>query len=147
MDRLSDYASREAGEEEPETRREKEMAATAKLLEDLKLAKENKAVNENKKDAANDNANGEGRKDGEDADTSKSEANGTPSETTKEEESTDGAMTPGTSTASLSDGKSILSQVKLFEIFYDQVVKLVNAQDLPIQDTTALLVSLANLAL
>ena len=37
--------------------------------------------------------------------------------------------------------------MKLYEIFYDQVVNLVHAQRLPIQDTTALLVSLANLAL
>lgn len=41
----------------------------------------------------------------------------------------------------------ILADVKLFVIFHEQVMNLVNAQKLPIQDTTALLVSLANLAL
>ena len=43
--------------------------------------------------------------------------------------------------------RGIPENIKLYEIFYEQVVNLVNAQRLPIQDTTALLVSLANLAL
>ena len=43
--------------------------------------------------------------------------------------------------------RGIPDNVKLYEIFFEQVTNLVNAQHLPIQDTTALLVSLANLAL
>lgn len=41
----------------------------------------------------------------------------------------------------------IPDDIKLYEIFYDQVVNLIKTRGLPIQDTIALLVSLANLAL
>ncbi|KAK3088981.1 retromer complex subunit Vps35, partial [Teratosphaeriaceae sp. CCFEE 6253] len=43
--------------------------------------------------------------------------------------------------------KGIPDNVKLFEIFYEQVVHIVGMQRLPIQDITSLLVSLVNLAL
>lgn len=43
--------------------------------------------------------------------------------------------------------RGIPSNVKLFEIFHEQVQTLVKMQRLPIQDTIGLLVSLANLAL
>ncbi|KKA17545.1 Vacuolar sorting protein 35, partial [Rasamsonia emersonii CBS 393.64] len=41
----------------------------------------------------------------------------------------------------------IPDDIKLYEIFYDQVVNLIKTRGLPIQDTIALLVSLVNLAL
>ncbi|CAZ79879.1 unnamed protein product [Tuber melanosporum] len=45
------------------------------------------------------------------------------------------------------EAEGIPEDVKLYEIFFKQVLNLVNAQNLPIQDIIALLVSLANLAL
>ena len=56
-------------------------------------------------------------------------------------------VTNGENTASKSSGKGIASSIKLYEIFYDQVVNLVKTRGIPIQDTIALLVSLVNLAL
>lgn len=41
----------------------------------------------------------------------------------------------------------MLADVKLYEIFYDQVINLVKTRELTIQDTMALLTSLVNLAL
>lgn len=44
-------------------------------------------------------------------------------------------------------GKRIPDNIKLYEIFFEQVTNLVSVQKLTIQDTTALLVSLVNLSL
>jgi vacuolar protein sorting-associated protein 35 len=58
------------------------------------------------------------------------------------------ADTEATETDSAVEKKrGIPSNVKLFEIFHEQVQTLVKMQRLPIQDTIGLLVSLANLAL
>lgn len=43
--------------------------------------------------------------------------------------------------------RGIPDNVRLFEVFHEQVIHLINMQRLPIQDITALLVSLINLAL
>jgi len=53
----------------------------------------------------------------------------------------------GDEAASKSSRTPSVGDVKLFEIFYDQVVNLVKARGLSIQDTMALLTSLVNLAL
>jgi vacuolar protein sorting-associated protein 35 len=53
----------------------------------------------------------------------------------------------GTNGSDEKEDSGIPSNIKLFEIFFEQVRNLVSAQHLAIQDTTALLVSLANLAL
>ncbi|KAH8695344.1 vacuolar sorting protein 35 [Talaromyces proteolyticus] len=45
------------------------------------------------------------------------------------------------------NGLKLTTDIKLYEIFYEQVVNLIKTRGLPIQDTIALLVSLANLAL
>ncbi|KAL1971189.1 hypothetical protein VTN77DRAFT_141 [Rasamsonia byssochlamydoides] len=49
--------------------------------------------------------------------------------------------------AAANGAKLIPEDIKLYEIFYDQVVNLIKTRGLPIQDTIALLVSLVNLAL
>ena len=51
------------------------------------------------------------------------------------------------SDAAIEKRRGIPSNVKLFEIFHEQVQTLVKMQRLAIQDTIGLLVSLANLAL
>lgn len=124
MDRLATYAQRESENQagkEVETKEQKQKAeeeATVRLLENLK-------VQETKVDSTAQ-TNG-----------------GSPTETStpapKSEESPL-PQTNGTKTGDIKD-------VKLFEIFFDQVVNLVRTRALPVPDTMALLTSLANLAL
>lgn len=137
MDRLSAYAAREAEEESPEEKEENEANATAKLLEQLKLRAEKQPTPE---------ANGEPREsaDSEADSTADSEATAV-----EQEEPPAAPVQPPTTTL---DGEStkhrgIPDNIKLFEIFHEQVASLVRLQRMPIQDTMALLVSLTNLAL
>ncbi|KAJ5293964.1 hypothetical protein PENANT_c009G06932 [Penicillium antarcticum] len=134
MDRLSSYAAREAeSATEPEARKQSEEEAVTRLLQKLEISKEAKEE-ESKKEATTD---------------SPSKENGTeepakestePSEPTKEEK--------GKEVENRDDAKpGIPAEIKLYDIFYDQVVSLIKTRALPIQDTMALLVSLVNLAL
>ena len=142
MDRLSAYAEREAESESPEDRKKLEEEATAKLFERLQLSKETKPFTGKSDKDDSGQTNG-----------TKSNGEGTP-ETLKPdnasaEESTATSITlePDSEPPTKTKQTGIPEDVKLYEIFYGQVTHLVNAQRLPIQDTIALLVSLANLAL
>ena len=142
MDRLSAYAEREAESESPEDRKKLEEEATAKLFERLQLSKETKPSKGKSDKDDSGQTNG-----------TKSNGAGTP-ETLKPdnasaEESTATSITlePDSEPPTKTKQTGIPEDVKLYEIFYGQVTHLVNAQRLPIQDTIALLVSLANLAL
>ena len=152
MDRLSSYASRESEAEPIEDRKRMEVEATARLLEKIKISKDAKSEDKNHKnnDAephANDQRNSE-------TDGALRESTETNGEHTNGEEATP-AKSEATSTSvedepdkrSSVKERSIPKDVKLYEIFYNQVTNLVQAQRLHIQDTMALLVSLANLAL
>lgn len=92
-----------------------------------------------------DQANGE-QTNGTPADSGESVARLTQAQSGKASED-EPAASGGDEELRATKGRGIPENVKLYEIFYEQVVNLVNAQRLPIQDTTALLVSLANLAL
>lgn len=123
MDRLSSYAIRDTDQaDDPAKKKEQEEEAVAKLLENFKLAEEKKAekakVEQNPEDGA-----------------APEEPTSAPESTTKpsEEQGTNGIKGP--------------TDIKLYETFYEQVVNLIKTRGLPIQDTIALLVSLANLAL
>ena len=135
MDRLSAYAQRESESESPEERRKTEEEATTKLLEQLRISKEHKESEQPKQQ------NG-GALDS--ADITAEEASIASSTT---------AVAPATETESSETdcepkkSRGIPDNVKLFEIFHEQVASLVKMQRLPIQDTIALLVSLTNLAL
>jgi vacuolar protein sorting-associated protein 35 len=140
MDRLSSYAQREAESESPEQRKKTEEESIARLLEQMRIEKDEKA------------------KDPEPAPT---QQNGDSLETSEvqppAEEATEDSSAPAEATAeetptTEADGeiekkRGIPNNVKLFEIFNEQVQTLVKMQRLPIQDTIGLLVSLANLAL
>ncbi|OQD93779.1 hypothetical protein PENSOL_c030G00783 [Penicillium solitum] len=138
MDRLSSYAAREADSTvEPQARKQSEEEAVTKLLQKLELAKETKP--EEPKEASTDSTD----------DTSKenSTENGeaeTPKESPEPAE-------PPTEEKQVENGDDtkpgIPAEIKLYDIFYDQVVNLIKTRALPIQDTMALLVSLVNLAL
>lgn len=141
MDRLSSYAARESESEPVEERKQTEEEATTKLLENLRIAKEakpeDKQAEEESKKTNGDQTNGDRVEE-----TAESSVN---ISSTKESESppeVDGEEKP-----LLKKNRGIPDNVKLYEIFYDQVVNLVSAQRLQIQDTIALLVSLTNLAL
>jgi vacuolar protein sorting-associated protein 35 len=139
MDRLSSYAQREAETESPEQRKKTEEESIAQLLEQMRIAKEQKAE---EPAAAAAQQNGDA-----------SEAQSGEEETPTEASSTTAVSVADTEVAETeTDGavekrRGIPSNVKLFEIFHEQVQTLVKMQRLPIQDTIGLLVSLANLAL
>ncbi|CAG7984346.1 unnamed protein product [Penicillium salamii] len=135
MDRLSSYAAKEAeGVAEPEAKKQSEEEAVTRLLEKLELAKETKATESKEESSA---------KEPED----KPAENGT-EESTKEDS---GSPEPAQQESKAENGDDtkpgIPAEVKLYHIFYDQVVNLIKRRALPIQDTMALLVSLVNLAL
>lgn len=135
MDRLSSYAAREADSTvEPQARKQNEEEAVTKLLQKLELAKETKA--EEPKDVSTDDTSKENGTENGEAETPKESPE--LAEPPREEKQVEngGDAKPG-----------IPAEIKLYDIFYDQVVNLIRTRALPIQDTMALLVSLVNLAL
>jgi vacuolar protein sorting-associated protein 35 len=161
MDRLSEYAERENSAEADRDRETAESEALAKLLEKVKLAKENPPEPKAAPEAVGEpDAEAEGAKPEE---TNGDETQESAKDTTAEagEESV-GASGDDSSTLADNAAPSIAEtettavngqddtaapNVQLYEVFYAQVKNLVEAQRLPIQDIIALLVSLTNLAL
>jgi vacuolar protein sorting-associated protein 35 len=143
MDRLSSYAARESEAAPAEDRQKSEEDAVAKLLEKVRLSQEKKVEEpvaaEPNGDKAAPKANGAGE-----AASKEPELEAAP--TNKEEAQAEPVLEP-VNGADDKKSRGIPENIKLYEIFFEQVMNLVNAQHLPIQDTTALLVSLANLAL
>ncbi|KAL4945049.1 hypothetical protein BDV06DRAFT_185895 [Aspergillus oleicola] len=130
MDRLSSHAAREnETSTDPETRQKREEEAVTKLLENLKVSEETKDKSQEQTAESTTQENG---------------VEQTPAET---EETTQPAKEP-TANGGDEDQKPTAPQdVKLYDIFYEQVVNLIKSRGLPIHDTMALLVSLVNLAL
>ena len=124
MDRLSSFAQREAENTSPEARQHAEEEAVTRMLEKISLQEEKKP-------------------DSKPAD-EKPQTNGDQKESPKEPppESTEEPTEPVNGEESKGIG-----DVKLYEIFYEQVVNIVKTRGLTIQDTMALLTSLVNLAL
>ncbi|KAL8793005.1 MAG: hypothetical protein Q9195_004409 [Heterodermia aff. obscurata] len=141
MDRLSSYAARESESEPNAERKKTEEEAVSRLLEKLKISKESKestptetlqvkAPNGDKADNDEPAAKDAGAAD---------DQIPTEAEPAAAKEPSDEAL--------LKRNRGIPENVKLYEIFYEQVTNLVSAQRLHIHDTMALLVSLSNLAL
>ncbi|CAK7267731.1 retromer complex subunit Vps35 [Sporothrix epigloea] len=161
MDRLSNYAEREALSRPNENREKMEEDALSSLLEKIKLgpnavdsapdAAATAAAGTDKgftadSEAATDSSTAENT-DGQAAATD-SQATGETSETTAN--GNDNAATPTGEQAAdgtASGFRGIGGNIHLYEVFFNQVKQLVYAQQLPIQDTIALLVSLTNLSL
>ncbi|KAL8944532.1 MAG: hypothetical protein Q9211_000543 [Gyalolechia sp. 1 TL-2023] len=141
MDRLSTYASKESETEPQEDRQQNEQNAVAKLLDDLRISRETKQKELGKKQVSAKQPNGE-QANGDSNGISKGVDEGQ----LKEADETDASETNGDH-GPQKKHRGIPDNIKLYEIFYGQVTSLVNAQRLQIQDTIALLVSLANLAL
>lgn len=129
MDRLSSYAARDSDTAEKSSDDE----AVSKKLEKANLD-DTTADSAGEADVEKTNATETGE-------TSEEPTKDTGSEVTAVEES---ATTNGETNGSQ---VKIPGDIKLYEVFYEQVVNLVQTRKLPIQDTMALLVSLANLAL
>ncbi|QKX57262.1 uncharacterized protein TRUGW13939_04371 [Talaromyces rugulosus] len=124
MDRLSSYAIRDADQtDDPAKKKENEEEAVAKLLENFKLAEDKKA---------------------EEVKAEPAQENGDKTEEEPAQHAEEGSKTPEQTDT---NGSNLTTDIKLYEIFYEQVVNLIKTRGLPIQDTIALLVSLANLAL
>ncbi|KIW12192.1 hypothetical protein PV08_09468 [Exophiala spinifera] len=128
MDRLSTYAQRESESSSEEDRRKAEEEAAIRMLEKIDLNQDAKPAPA--AEPASPNTNGTEPK--------------SPSESHPVESEPSTPATPATNGDKTANG---VGDVRLFEIFYEQVVSLVKTRSLPIQDTMALLTSLANLAL
>ncbi|KAF2645073.1 vacuolar protein sorting-associated protein 35 [Massarina eburnea CBS 473.64] len=141
MDRLSAYAQRESESESPEERKKTEEEAIANLLEQLKIQKEHKPTDPEPTSPATQ----------QNGDSSSSDAQTSTEETSLASPASAGEILPVTETTEpdgeIEKSRGIPKNVKLFEIFHEQVATLVKMQRLSIQDTIGLLVSLANLAL
>jgi vacuolar protein sorting-associated protein 35 len=127
MDRLSAFAKRETEDRTPEQRKRDEDESVVRLLEKIHLsASEPKQQNGDQHDEPNDAAS------------ETTTAVGTEASVETLKADADGAG---------DKSKVLPSDVKLFEIFHEQVISLVKLSRLPLWDTIALLVSLTNLAL
>lgn len=142
MDRLSSYAAREAELESPEDRKQREEKATTGLLEKLRVSKDNEKPRAKVDGIGGKQTNGEQVNGDKPTEAQSSEVGGRPGRDSKQSVTSENGDKPLSSKE-----RGIPEDVKLYEIFYEQVVNLVNAQRLHIQDTIALLVSLSKLAL
>jgi vacuolar protein sorting-associated protein 35 len=130
MDRLSAYAARESEAMSPEQKQKKESEAVARLLGKV-------SISDSSADASDKQANGDAL-----------HKLNEPAESTPEPTAVDMALAAKAKTDGQNNNiKGIPDDIKLFEIFHEQVMSLAKLQRLPLCDTIALLVSLTNLAL
>ncbi|KAK6066709.1 vacuolar sorting protein 35 [Seiridium cupressi] len=149
MDRLSAYAERESQVEQSDDRGKLEEDALAELLEKVRLGKEQQETKPQPAESS-ESANGDEHTNGDASEAPAEESAESATETAPSVADTE-------ATAVDVDGeqpeqpskkeRGIPKDVKLYEIFFEQVNNLVAVQHLAIQDTIALLGSLANLAL
>lgn len=137
MDRLSTFAQRESETSSPEDKQKAEEDAVVRLMEKTSISKDTKPDSIVKDGDATADSQTNGTTKG---DETTSEAN----ESIASEATT--AVNGGGTTLNESMTAST-TEVKLYEIFYEQVINLVKTRGLSIQDTMALLTSLMNLAL
>ncbi|SCZ99747.1 BZ3501_MvSof-1269-A2-R1_Chr12-2g03449 [Microbotryum saponariae] len=144
IDRLAAYAAREAENESPEERQQQEEEAARRLLREVKRQREKAKLDADGRSLL---AGSSGSVDGE---TDAWGAEIVPPE--QDEVSQDDALidgvVPTVPAHTVRKFRGIPENVRLFEVFWQQVVELIKARpDLSIQDITALLVSLVNLSL
>ncbi|KDQ17518.1 hypothetical protein BOTBODRAFT_29698 [Botryobasidium botryosum FD-172 SS1] len=147
IDRLAAYAAREAENEDPEETRRQEEAAARRLAERVRLQKQQR--NREKSSEATDSeithTDGWGSPRSPVIAEGTVNGNGIGIGDVDTEKASKGKEREG---APVKKFRGIPENVKLFEVFWHQVVELIKARpDLSIQDITALLVSLVNLSL
>ncbi|GAA5980497.1 hypothetical protein JCM11641_003413 [Rhodosporidiobolus odoratus] len=154
IDRLAAYAAREAENESPEERKRGEEEAARKLVEEVrKRRKANAAAASGRAVDEKTGTEEEEEKEGWGAAVNALPPSHSTAAVAGETEGDDGKIEGRTPHRIGEDGqvkkfRGIPEDVKLFEVFWEQVVGLIKARpDLSIQDITALLVSLANLSL
>ncbi|KAI0641093.1 vacuolar protein sorting-associated protein 35 [Trametes meyenii] len=157
IDRLAAYAAREAENEDPEETKRQEEAAAKRLAERVKEARlrHNVQAPSATADSVTAVSNEWGsaptspvvsEKPTESAEPTSPTANGT-AEGGESEKNGKGKEKEGEA-EQVRKFRGVPENVKLFEVFWHQVVELIKARpDLSIQDITALLVSLTNLSL
>lgn len=145
MDRLSDYAEREAEGETAEDRARLEEEALAQLLEQVKVGHEEPQPTKYEPGSPI-GTNGD-RPEGEASPTAETTPTESEPASSVAETDTTAVNGNGSEPAPAARRRGIPDNVPLYDIFFGQVQHLVEAQRLPIQDTIALLVSLTNLAL
>ncbi|KAF2727424.1 vacuolar protein sorting-associated protein 35 [Polyplosphaeria fusca] len=141
MDRLSAYAQRESETENPDQRKKTEEESIANLLEQLRIAKEKKQSEPTSPEVQQNGSASEETQPG----AEETSVASSTTEVAKPEEESPADVPEADGETEKSRG--IPKNVKLFEIFNEQVATLVKMQRLTIQDTIGMLVSLANLAL
>lgn len=147
MDRLSDYAEREAQDETTDDRAKIEQEALVQLLEKAQLGYEEPQPAQQPPDKPEQPAAGENGDSLGDEAASTTETLPGESEPAPSVAETEATAVNGEEPGSPVKHRGIPENVALYDIFFGQVQHLVEAQRLPIQDTIALLVSLTNLAL
>ncbi|KAJ3558756.1 hypothetical protein NM688_g732 [Phlebia brevispora] len=157
IDRLAAYAAREAENEDPDETKRQEEAAARRLAEKVKIQKarirQNSGVNGT--DAPETptayEASSEWHSTVETAVTEEAPTEETATveeEKEEDQEKVDKGKEKAQEEPPVKKFRGIPENVKLFEVFWQQVVELIKARpDLSIQDITALLVSLTNLSL
>lgn len=165
MDRLSNYAEREAQNRPNENREKIEEDALVALLNKTKLGGDSEADGAPGAATASDGAAAGGSRSASPAAGDKDETKDDDAQSTTDTLATDataeteatavnGGDNDGTAEGGVpstegdaSASRGIGGDIHLYEVFFGQVKQLVYAQHLPIHDTIALLVSLTNLAL
>ncbi|KIY47630.1 vacuolar protein sorting-associated protein 35 [Fistulina hepatica ATCC 64428] len=142
IDRLAAYAAREAENEDPEETKREEEAAARRLAEKVKAQKERQRAATSPATAVAP------------PEASAWAAPSTPATATtavaspSEESDTPRFKGKSKEGSPVRKFRGIPEDVQLFEVFWKQVVELIKARpDLPLQDVTALFVSLTNLSL
>ena len=148
MDRLSDYAEREAQAEPEEDKGKIEEEALAKLLDRVKLGEKSLEAEDSGKPAAQEDSESPHNGDHPESDAiSTADTLHKDDEATPSIADTEATATNGDEPEVPKKHRGIPENVPLYEIFFGQVRNLVQAQHLPIQDIIPLCVSLTNLAL
>ncbi|KAH8101470.1 vacuolar protein sorting-associated protein 35 [Cristinia sonorae] len=163
IDRLAAYAAREAESEDPEETKRQEEAAARRLAEKVKAQRTRLRQQMNGDGPTSPVAGGAEWGSVPTSPVTETTAvvdeapslNGTVAETTaasvdgsESEKVLDKGKEKATEETSVRKFRGVPVDVKLFEVFWQQVVELIKARpDLSIQDITALLVSLTNLSL
>lgn len=145
IDRLASYAAREAESESPEEKKRGEEEAAKRLSEKIKARKRGGSI-EAKKETNQEGVDvwGGGGAAAPAAESEEPAEDAVAAPAEGSEDRKEGETVPG----HVRKFRGIPENVKLFEVFWQQVVELIKARpDLPIQDITALFVSLINLSL
>ncbi|KDE02463.1 hypothetical protein MVLG_06982 [Microbotryum lychnidis-dioicae p1A1 Lamole] len=144
IDRLAAYAAREAENESPEERQQQEEEAARRLLREVKRQREKAKLDADGRSLL---AGSSGSVDGE-TDAWGAEIVPPEQDEVSQDDGLIDGVVPTAPAHTVRKFRGIPENVRLFEVFWQQVVELIKARpDLSIQDITALLVSLVNLSL